>query len=261
MKTDILALKDSLLGFYAEQLQCVPDSDGIHFAWPLLLPDGWQISFSLYPGASNKSFELSDNGTIRDYLERFFPRLTHSVRTLIMQRIKFYGMEYMENGIIRKVLLNSVQPQDLQIFAEGLLSIAYISYRFDPKGPGDNTPFETVRQIFIRTGISYETNVELRGKYHSRIRADFKDRTSILRVIRSKEALSALQITAFQFNDYKMAQPAINRILIYDPDYHWSPECESLARSPEYFEFSAPYQETERIHDYLLSSRAPRSNS
>ena len=88
---------------------------------------------------------------------------------------------------------------------------------------------------------------------------NFKDRTSILRVIRSKEALSALQITAFQFNDYKMAQPAINRILIYDPDYHWSPECESLARSPEYFEFSAPYQETERIHDYLLSSRAPRS--
>ncbi len=224
-------LKLSLLRFYDEQLQCNRTAEGIHIAYPLLLPNGWQVSFSIYENETMVSYELSDNGLIHNYLENYFSHLPKISKTIIKQKCEFYGMELLENGIFRKIMTNKIVPAEIQLFAEGLLAVSYLIYRYEKRSRMNNEPFETVREIFIQNSFSIETNIDLCGKHYKKIHADFKHGNSVLRVINNKDPLSSLQITAFQFNDYKLANTKARRILIYNPDQNWDSNCQSLADS------------------------------
>ena len=253
MNLDFNKLKSSLLRFYDEQLQCRRTAEGIHIAYPLLLPNGWQISFSIYENKTMVAYELSDNRLIYNYLENYFSRLPEISRAIIKQKCEFYGLELLEYGIFRKIITNEISPVEVQFFAEGLLAVSYLVYRYEKRGRMNNEPFETVREIFIQNSFPVETNIDLCGKHYKKIHADFKYGNSVLRVINNRDPLSSLQITAFQFNDYKLANADARRILIYNPDHDWDSSCQSLADSTDYFEFSSSYLEREKIHRYLNS--------
>lgn len=249
---DFSELKKSLLGFYDEQLQCNQTADGLHIAYPLLLPNGWQIAFSIYESKIDSSLELSDNGLIWNYLENYFPSKSAVNQAIIKGKCTFYGIEHQENGMFRKILANPLSPLEIQLFAEGLLAVAYLVYRYEKRGRINNSPFNTVHEIFIQHRIPVELKVNLRGKCCNKIYADFKYGNSIVRVVSSREALASVQIAAFQFSDYKLANHDTNRILIYNPDYHWNSDCQDLAES-DYFEFSSPYTEVDDIRSYIES--------
>lgn len=249
---DFSELKKSLLGFYDEQLQCNQTAEGLHIAYPLLLPNGWQIAFSIYESKIDCSIELSDNGLIRNYLENYFPREPAVNRAIIEEKCTFYGIEHQENGMFRKCLVNSLSPLEIQLFAEGLLAVAYLVYRYEKRGRINNNPFNTVHEIFIQNRIPVELNVNLRGKCYNKIYADFKHGNSIVRVVSNRNALATVQIAAFQFSDYKLANHDTDRILIYNPDYHWNSDCQDLAKS-NYFDFSAPYTDVDNIRSYIKS--------
>lgn len=249
---DFSELKKSLLGFYDEQLQCNQTADGLHIAYPLLLPNGWQIAFSIYESKIDSSLELSDNGLIWNYLENYFPSKSAVNQAIIKEKCTFYGIEHQENGMFRKILANPLSPLEIQLFAEGLLAVAYLVYRYEKRGRINNSPFNTVHEIFIQHRIPVELKVNLRGKCCNKIYADFKYGNSIVRVVSSREALASVQIAAFQFSDYKLANHDTNRILIYNPDYHWNSDCQDLAES-DYFEFSSPYTEVDDIRSYIES--------
>ena len=251
MNEIFMELKKGLQEFWTEQLRCTVEESALHIAYPLLMPDGWQLSFSLYRDTGSEVYELSDNGKIMDYLELYFPRITKELNFIIQERCKLYDFELSEKNNFHKLSTKKFPPHEIQLFAEGLISIAHLIYRFSRRTAYDNLPYETVSQIYISLNHPFESHVDLRGKYHNRIYADIKTSASIIRVLNTQRAFESLQIASFQFHDYKLANPSINRILIYNPDKNWDDDCLALAQSTDYFEFSAPYTESESIRDYI----------
>lgn len=247
-------IKPSLLNFWAEQFQFTREEDAIHIAYPLLLPNGWQISFSIYFHSVGNVFELSDNHQITDYLSAYFSKTPNINKKIIKEKCVFFGIDQQDDGSFKKFIPESIKPQDIQLFAEGMLSIAYLVYRFEKRNQMDSLPYETVKQIFISYDMPFETNLELQGKSFSKIHADFKQGNSIFRVINSKDPFLALQISSFQFNDYKLGNPNTKRALIYNQDNpHWTSDCQSIVESPDYFEFSAPYTDIKEITGFVLA--------
>lgn len=238
--------------FLSEQMRCSCDGNAIHIAYPLLLPDGWQIAFSLYDLAEGCVCELSDDGKITEFLQNYFPKYSPEIKLFIRQKCEFYGIENCE-WYFRKQFNAIPSAKDIHLFAEGLLAISYLVYRFEKRTDYDDAPFRTVREIFISCNREVKTDVCLHGKHHSRIHVDIQSGKSIVRILSTRNPLQALQITGFQFNDYRMANPATERILIYNPDRKWSEDCQSLADCGEYFDFAASYQEPDKIRDYVQS--------
>ena len=76
MNALFMEIKSGLLQFWSEQLRCTVEENALHIAYPLLMPDGWQLSFSLYRNTITEVYELSDNGKIMDYLNLYFPNIT-----------------------------------------------------------------------------------------------------------------------------------------------------------------------------------------
>ncbi len=186
-----------------------------------------------------------------DYLEQYFPRITKEMNFVIEEKCKLYDLQLTEANIFHKISTEKFTPVEIQLFAEGLTAIAHLIYRYEKRSSYDNSPFETVRQIYIELNHPFETHVDLRGKYHHRIHADIKTEQSIIRILNTQRSFDSLQIASFQFHDYKLANPWINRILIYNPDKNWDDNCLSLAESKDYFEFAAPYTEAESIREYI----------
>ena len=253
---NIETIRKSIISFWDEQLVFAAEKDALHIAYPLLLPDGWQVAFSVYFDPVNQIYELSDNRSTFKYLEQYFSVQTEINKRIIEEKCKFYELNITSRGCIQKLFTRELPPMQIQLFAEGLLALHYLIYRFEKRNIFDNQPLETVRNIFISNHVNVESDIILHGKHHPRIHADFKSGFAIFRVVNHTKPLDIIEITGFRFNDYKMAEHRAKRVLIYNPDRGWDSNCQALADSKDYFEFSSPYFDTQRISHFVKKSCA-----
>ena len=245
-------IRQSLLSFWNEQLVFRIESNAIHIAYPLLLPDGWQVSFSIYHNKSSNVFEVSDNRITFDYLENYFPKQTSINKSIIDEKRKFYDLELLPNGILRKMFYREILPSEIQLFAEGLVALHYLVYRFEKHNLAENIPLKTVKDILFTHQIKYQINTTVAGKNLSKIPVDFLCGVNVFRIINSQDPLATIQIAGFRFNDYKMVMQQAKRVLIYNSDREgWNDDCQNIVSSKDHFDFTAPYYDVADIAAFV----------
>lgn len=122
---DIKHLRKVLTTFWNEQFRVEATAHGLVAAFPMMDASGWQVMVHLEPVTPDR-WVISDQGEILIGLEDA-GRNTDSgkVREAVQSQCAFYGIE--RDGLnLRKFLRYPFAPEEIQIFAEGLVALSHL---------------------------------------------------------------------------------------------------------------------------------------
>ena len=143
---------------------------------------------------------------------------------------------------------------DVQLFAESLVSIAHLVYRYESYNPPESQADKTLQQVFKERQCEPRRNVELDGEIEKRIRVDYlveSKRVVACQVVRRRATLLPyMEQWGFRWNDIHRRNPSLLRAMVYDPDKQdWDETALRIGR--EVCELFCPYFETETLHGFF----------
>jgi hypothetical protein len=147
-----------------------------------------------------------------------------------------------------------VDGLDVQLFAESLVSIAHLVYRFEAVQPSESAADKVLRQVFKERDLTPRENVEIDGEIEKRIRVDYlveNTRPVACQVVRRRAPLLPyMEQWGFRWSDLHRRNPRLMRAMIYDPDkQEWDETTLNIGR--QVCDLFCPYSETHTIHEFL----------
>lgn len=254
-KTKLLAksIRKDLLDFWNTQLNFNTEPNAIHVAYPLLMPDGWQISFSLHViTGPSVYFKLTDGG-------RTFKYLTDNhvggvkVNSLLKDKFQFFNMKRYGDELYMDYLERPTAMQ-LELFAEGLQSIAYLVYRSEKLHEKAFIAREMFERIVKVNDLKFRKEHCVAGKILGKIDVDYVvDRKQpVVCKIAEKftDINSYMQIWAYRFSDIKHENDKLRTLMVYNPDMgRWDEKSIKIGKSS--CDLFIPYSDTDRIQEFL----------
>ena len=217
--------------FWADQTDVAETSNGIAMALPLMYPDGWQVQVFI-DALSRARAVLTDKGRTLSRLHEQGVRFdAGQIGTLLEERLKTFELQQNGFELLREIRL-PLDGLDVQLFAESLVSIAHLVYRYEPYSPTESPADKTLQQVFSERSYHPRKNVELDGEIEKRIRVDY--------LIETKRTVACQVIR----------RPRLLRAMVYDPDKQEWDET-ALRIGKEVCELFCPYFETDTLHDFF----------
>lgn len=258
MNTIAKEIRSGLLGFWDEQLDLRVVEDAIHVAYPLLMPDGWQVSFSLYQsGVVGRIYELSDNGRVLDYLDDCLVS-GKKVDAIIKERCEFFNISLDGRCLIHR-FSKAPSPLDIELFAEGLQSVSHLCYRAEtPRIPVNNAKRNFKRIVDVEK-FKYTSNQYMRGKIIEKINVDYvidgRNPVACKIAERKNDILEFMELWGFRFEDLKKWDPRLKAMMVYNPDIgEWDGAAKRIG--DEYCDLFSPYFDSKDIICFLKQAAA-----
>jgi hypothetical protein len=214
-----------------------------------MLPDGVQVVFELAPITATSGL-LTDGGRTLSALSGLGLNLDAGVTAhLLEQRLAFFALE--RDGLeLRRPARIPVDPLEVQLFAEGIVSIAHLRYRHEIEAAGENVARKSVDRLFTSHGLNPQRNHPLEGRLEKAIRVSHYLPGShglALEVVDRKSNLHGyMQQWGWRWTDLHEKQPGLVRAMVYDPDRQdWDATALEIGRSV--CEIFCPYHESDVI--------------
>ena len=248
-KNFIQDTRQRLASFWDDALQTEWESDRLVIAYPLMLPDGVQLVFELKPVTATAAL-LSDGGrvlsrVVGDGLNIEAEATAH----LLDKRLAFFGIE--RDGFeLRRAARIPLDAVEVQLFAEGLSSIAHLAYRHEVEAEEESVARKSVERVFTTRKLQPKRNHAIEGRLEKAIRVSYflEGRYGLaLEVVDRKTNLHGyMQQWGWRWTDLHEKQPGIVRAMVYDPDRQdWDATALDIGRSV--CEVFCPYHESAEV--------------
>jgi len=238
--------RETLTRFWNQTLQIAWERDHLVLAFPLMLPDGAQAVFDLKPVTATSGL-LTDGGRTLSSLSGLGINLDKGVTAhLLDQRLAFFELE--RDGFeLRRPARVPVDPVEVQLFAEGLVSIAHLLYRHEVENAEENVARKSVERLFAQHGLIPERNYTLEGRLEKSIRVSHflpgAHGLALQLVDRKTDLHGYMQQWGWRWTDLHEKQPGIVSAMVYDPDRQdWDATSLEIGRSV--CEVFCPYHES-----------------
>ena len=216
------SLRVGLRAFWDEQLEIEPTGDGLAIAYPLMYPDGWQLVLEIRQLAPALAI-ISDGGrTLKQFTDvglNFDPR-AKATHELLNERMAVNGLRQ-DGFALSKEIASPIDALDVHLFAESLVSIAYLIYRHEPAAETESAADKAVGQMFVSRNVHPKRNFALTGKVETKICLDYyveRRKPLGVQVIRRRGGiLDYMEQWAWRWTDLHAAQPNVVRAMVYDP--------------------------------------------
>jgi len=247
-------LRQGLVSFWDSQLQVRQEGNSFHIAYPLLHPNGWQISFTLEClDAPARHFRLTDNGRILRWLKDVGVS-GQKFRSYLQERCAFFGVTLDQRELTCVSANKMFTPTEIELYAEGLQAIAYLYYRAEPHSQGLGVVRQAFETILQSTNVTKRHDTVLKGRLISEIHFDYvvesTDVTACKLFERKTDLRQSLEIWGFRFHDLHEYNPHVKRLVVYNPEVgRWDDETIQLAQGicDEFI----PYDDGQRIKHFL----------
>jgi hypothetical protein len=255
--TLLTSTRETLTRFWDQTLQIVWQRDHLVLAFPLMLHDGVQAVFELEPITATSAL-LTDGGRTLSALSGLGINLDKGATAhLLDQRLAFFELE--RDGFeIRRPAKLPVDPIEVQLFAEGLVSIAHLLYRQEPDNAEENVARKSVDRLFAQRGLSPIHNHPLEGRLEKAIRVSHylpgSHGLALQMVDRKTDIHGYMQQWGWRWTDLHEKQPNLIRAMVYDPDRQdW--DATSLEIGRAVCEVFCPYHDSTALTDAIERAR------
>lgn len=247
------ACREALRRFWDEQTEVVSTSNGLAVALPLMYPDGWQVQVFLETVSATQAVITDRGQTLQRLHEQGLNYDAGVAASLLDDRLRTFEVE--RNGFeLRRPVRIPIQGIDIQLFAESLVSMAHLIYRYEPSAPVESAADQVLAQVFREHRLQPRRNVEVDGRIERRIKLDYvldrRQRVACQVVRRRSLLLPYMEQWGFRWNDIREKHPDMQRAMIYDPDkQEWEDTALDIGR--QVCDLFCPYYETQAINDFL----------
>jgi hypothetical protein len=245
--------REALRRFWDDQTDVAASSRGVALALPLMYPDGWQVQVFL-ERLSQSCAVITDKGrTLARLQEQGVNFDAGQTGSLLEERKKTFDLQQDGFELLREIRL-PLDGLDVQLFAESLVSVAHLVYRYEPYTSPESAADRTLQEVFKERQWQPRKNVEVDGEIEKRIRVDYLIETKrpvACQVVRRRAPLLPyMEQWGFRWSDIHKRNPGLWRAMVYDPDkQEW--EETALRIGKEVCELFCPYFETAVIHEFL----------
>jgi hypothetical protein len=220
--------REAVEGFLREQVSAEKTRRGVVMALPLMYPDGFQVQVHLEPVAKQTLAVLDERKQIFE--------------------LNQVGFE------LQKEISLPLQGIDVQLFAESLVSIAHLIYKYEPATSEESVADRTLKQIFKERGMEPNINGVIDGEIEKGIRVNYflpaRHPLACKVVKRRGPMLGYMEQWGWRWTDVKRHNPSLLRGMIYDPDkQEWDDTTLNIGKSV--CDLFCPYFETQLIHDVI----------
>lgn len=247
--TLIQTTRQRLAQFWDNALQIERERDHLVVAFPLMLPDGLQIVFELKPITATTAL-LSDSGTVLSRIVGDGLKIeSPATAQQLDQRLAFFGIE--RDGFeLRRPAKLPIEAVEIQLFAEGLSSIAHLIDWHNAEAEEENVARKSIERVFSSRKLEPLRNHALEGRLEKTIRVNYfipGAHGLALQVVDRKTDLHGyMQQWGWRWTDLHEKQAGIIRAMVYDPDRQdWDATALDIGRSV--CEVFCPYHESEEI--------------
>jgi len=245
--------REALRRFWDDQTDVAEMNGGVVLALPLMYPDGWQVQVFLELLSQSRAVITDRGRTLGRLQEQGVSLDSGQTASLLAEKEATFELQQDGFELLREVRL-PLDGLDVQLFAEALVSIAHLVYRYEPYTPAESAADRTLQQVFKERQWEPRKNVELDGEIEKRIRVDYLIETKrpvACQVVRRRAPLLPyMEQWGFRWSDIRKRNPGLWRAMVYDPDkQEW--EETALRIGKEVCELFCPYFETSVIHEFL----------
>ncbi len=246
----------ALRHFWSDTLEVEKnEAGGAVLAYPLNYPDGWQIVLELSQ-TTPRAAVLSDGGrTLRRLAEagQIFDSRSRGTYDLLQERLNAF--EVSRNGLeLWRTIAMPLQGIDIHVFAEALVSIAYLYYRHEPEIETENVADRTVEKVIFDRRLAVTRGAKLDGTIERQVTVDFLVKTrspvAVQLITRRGNVLPYMEQWGFRWNDLRSTHLNLLPVMIYDPARQ-TIDATSREIGKRYCELFCPYHETEQLHQLL----------
>lgn len=245
--------REAMRCFWDGQTDVACTSDGVAMALPLMYPDGWQVQVFVELLSQSRAIITDKGRTLGRLQEQGVNFDSGQTASLLDERRKTFELQQDGFELLRELRL-PLEGLDVQLFAESLVSIAHLVYRYEPYSSPESPADRTLQEVFKERQWQPRRNVELDGEIEKRIRVDYLldlKRTVACQVVRRRAPLLPyMEQWGFRWSDIHKRNPGLWRAMVYDPDkQEW--EETALRIGKNVCELFCPYFETAVIHEFL----------
>jgi hypothetical protein len=245
--------RDTVQAFLCEQVAVEKTRRGVVIALPLMYPDGFQVQVHLQP--ITKSIVLiTDLGRTLGRLHEDGLNLdAKQTLALLEERKQVFELNQVGFELQREIQL-PLQGIDVQLFAESLVSISHLIYKFEAVTAEDSVADRTLLKIFEERQLKPTVNAVIDGEIEKGIRVNYLvagPRSLACKVVKRRgPMLNYMEQWGWRWTDVQKHNPQLLRGMIYDPDkQQWDDTTLNIGRSV--CDLFCPYFETQAIHDAL----------
>jgi hypothetical protein len=247
------ACREAVQEFLREQVSAEKTRRGVVMALPLMYPDGFQVQVHLEPVAKSSAL-ITDRGRTLAKLHENGLNL-EAKQTLASLDERKQAFELSQVGFeLQKEIPLPLQGIDVQLFAESLVSIAHLIYKYEPATSEESVADRTLKQIFKERKIEPTVNAVIDGEIEKGIRVNYflpaRHPLACKVVKRRGPMLGYMEQWGWRWTDVKRHNPRLLRGMIYDPDkQEWDDTTLNIGKSV--CDLFCPYFETQVIHDAI----------
>lgn len=247
------ACREAVQGFLRDQVSAETTRRGVVMALPLMYPDGFQVQVHLEAVAKSSAL-ITDRGRTLAILHENGLNL-EAKQTLAFLEERKQTFELNQVGFeLQKEMPLPLQGIDVQLFAESLVSIAHLIYKYEPATSEESVADRTLKQIFKERKIEPTINALIDGEIEKGIRVNYflpaRHPLACKVVKRRGPMLGYMEQWGWRWTDVKRHDPRLLRGMVYDPDkQEWDDTTLNIGRSV--CDLLCPYFETQLIHDAI----------
>lgn len=236
--------------FWNEQVEARSAGRGVALSLPLMYPDGLQVQVYIEQVAPSAAV-ISDRGETLARLHADGLNLDAKETAALFEErkkafdVQQYGFE------LRKEIKLPLDGLDIQIFAESLVTIAHLIYRFEPTTREEGPAERQLRQIFQDRHLNPTWAATIDGVVEKQIRVDWvlqARRPMACKIVRRRGPMLAyMEQWGWRWTDVKSQNPSLLRGMVYDPDrQEWDDTTRGIAN--QVCDFFCPYFDTNAIN-------------
>jgi hypothetical protein len=245
--------RETVQAFLREQVAVEKTRRGVVIALPLMYPDGFQVQVHVQP-ITNSTAVITDLGKTLGRLHEDGLNLdAKQTLALLEERKQVFELSQAGFELQREIQL-PLQGIDVQLFAESLVSIAHLIYKFEPVTTEDSVADRTLLKILKERDLQPTINAVIDGKIEKSIRVNYLvagPRPLACKIVKRRgPMLGYMEQWGWRWTDVRQQNSRILRGMIYDPDkQQWDETTVNIGKSV--CELFCPYFETQAIHDAL----------
>ena len=245
------ACREAVQGFLREQVTAENTRRGVVMALPLMYPDGWQVQVHLEPITQSSALVTDRGRTLARLHENGLNLEARQTLALLEERKRTFELNQVGFELQKEIAL-PIQGIDIQLFAESLVSIAHLIYKYEPATAEESVADRTLKQIFKERQLEPAINSLIDGEIEKGIRVNYylsAPHPLACKVVKRRGAmLGYMEQWGWRWTDVKRHSPGLLRGMVYDPDkQEWDETTLNIGKAV--CDLFCPYFETQSIHD------------
>lgn len=243
-------LRAGMSAFWNESLSVKPYGGGLCWTMPVMMPDGVQVVLRAKEITPGKVI-LSDGGDTLSWLMMRGLQAENGgfIEELLQERCEFFGFR-IRGASLEKVLSLPLPPEEIQIFAEGLASVAHLIYRQDRVVQEDSVAVAQIEGALYANKVKFVRRKEIPISQKRRVSVDFyfeaAERERIIKTFDQKSRqLDVVDLWARRWSLLKKSHERMDMAMVYDEHvFQAVGEVRELAE-----ELSVPCVPAQRVED------------